>query len=65
MITLGDLIEVLHENVKSSHHAKINESFHRIWSMVAVVPMYLAMSTTGPLSNLMILSETTASGKWS
>ena len=41
---------------------KIAETFHRIWSMLAMGPTYLAISAAAPFNNLMILSQTTASG---
>ena len=44
---------------------KIMESFHRIWAMLMVGLMYLAIYATAPFNNQMILSWTTASGRWS
>ena len=41
---------------------KIIECFHRIWSMLVVGPTYLAISASAPFNDLMILSQTIASG---
>ena len=55
IITLGNLIEVLYENVKWGQCAKITESLDRIWAMLVVDPI----SAAAPYNK--ILSQTTAS----
>ena len=62
IITLGDLIEVLHENVEGGQCAKNNQMFAQNMGMLVVGTMYLAMSAATPFNDLMILSWTTASG---
>ena len=61
-ITLSDLIEILHKNIKGSHCAKNNYKFLQDMVNSGSSPTCLAISTTAFFNDLMIFSQTTASG---
>ena len=62
MVAMCDLINILHHHVKQCYCAKNNSFFFKMWVMLVVGPMYLAMSAAAPLKECTMLSLITDSG---
>ena len=63
MVTLGNIVEDLHQDVEWCHGAKNgSQFFYKIWIMMLVGPIYQVISTAAPFNDLTILSQTTGSG---
>ena len=62
MVVLGDLIKICISTSNEATVPKVMVSFCKMWAMLVVGAIYLAISAAAPLRECMMLSWTTDSG---
>ena len=62
MVILCDLVRFCISTSNDVSVQKIMVSFCKMWAMLVVGPIYLAISTAAPLRECMMLSQTNDSG---